>query len=128
MVTATVFWFWLTLKTRLWLLPLMASRPAPGPSMSRLLLIASSPLVSVIVWPLRLGAKTIVSPLLASLIVSRRDPAPLSRFVQDRQGAGDGAIFQQLQMSREGAPAGDCGWMSPGVVPTAVAAGTALLR
>src|SRR5262245_22559505 len=78
MVTATGFWFWLTLKTRLALLPLMASKLAPGPSMSRLLLIASSSLVSVIVWPLRLGAKTMLSPLLARPIASRREPAPLS--------------------------------------------------
>src|SRR5262249_51969903 len=45
MVTATGFWFWLTSKTRLAWLPLMASMPAPGPSMSRLWVIASSPLV-----------------------------------------------------------------------------------
>ena len=63
-------------KTRFALLPLMASKLAPGPSMSRLLLNASSPLVSVMVWPSRVGAKTIVSPLPAALIAARREPAP----------------------------------------------------
>jgi len=48
-------------KTRLASLPLMVSWLAPGPSMSRLLVIASSPLVRVIVWPFRLGSKTMVS-------------------------------------------------------------------
>jgi hypothetical protein len=66
-------------KTRLISLPLMASRLAPGPSMSRLLVIASWSLVRVMVWPARLEAKTIVSPLLAAAMVSRRDPPPLSR-------------------------------------------------
>src|SRR5262245_56209712 len=66
-------------KTRLASLPLTAKRLAPGPSMSRFLLIASSPLVSVIVWPLRLGAKRMVSPLRALVIAARSDPWPLSR-------------------------------------------------
>src|SRR5262245_36927819 len=61
-------------KIRLEPLPLMASRPAPGPWMLRPFLIVSWPLVSVIVWPVRLEAKTMVSPLLAWAMVSRRDP------------------------------------------------------
>ncbi len=60
-------------------LPLTASLSAPGPSMSRLFLISSWSLISVMVWPLRLEAKTMVSPSLALLIVSRSEPAPLSR-------------------------------------------------
>src|SRR5713101_8417357 len=47
--------------------------------MSRLWLMTSSPLVRLIVWPARLGLKTIVSPGLATAISARSDPAPLSR-------------------------------------------------
>ena len=65
-------------KTRLVSLPLMVRLAAPGPSMSRLFLIASSSLVRAMVWPLRPGAKAIVSPSWAWPIASRREPAPLS--------------------------------------------------
>src|SRR6516162_6879676 len=47
--------------------------------MVRLLLISSWPLVSVMVWPVRLGAKTIVSLFLAAAISARSEPVPLSR-------------------------------------------------
>src|SRR5947209_11004237 len=69
----------LMLNTRFLSLPLMARRLAPGPSMSRLLSIVSWSLVSTMVWPARPGAKTIRSPLLALVIRSRSEPAPLSR-------------------------------------------------
>src|SRR5262245_11473351 len=61
-------------KTRLVLLPLMVRRLAPGPSISRLLVIANSPLVSAMVWPARLGAKLMVSPLWARAISPRSEP------------------------------------------------------
>src|SRR5262245_37577296 len=46
--------------------------------MVRFFLMSSSPLVSVIVWPSRLGSKTMVSPLLTALISARSEPEPLS--------------------------------------------------
>jgi hypothetical protein len=56
----------------------MASWLAPGPWMVSFLLRSSSPLVSVMVSPFRLGAKTMVSPLLAAAISARSEPVPLS--------------------------------------------------
>src|SRR5262245_17818177 len=56
----------------------MVSWLAPGPWIVRFLVMASSPLVSVIVWPTRLGEKTMVSPLWAAAISARRVPAPVS--------------------------------------------------
>src|SRR5216683_979742 len=50
-----------------------------GPTMVRFFLMSSSPLVSVMVWPTRLGAKTMVSPLWAAAMSARSEPAPLSR-------------------------------------------------
>src|SRR5262249_32055487 len=61
-------------KTRLAALPLMLSLSAPGPSMSRFLVMASSPVASVMVCPLRLGSKAIVSPELALASTARRVP------------------------------------------------------
>jgi hypothetical protein len=61
-------------KTRLWWLPLTASWSAPGPSMSRFLVMASS-LVSVMVWPRRLSSKTIWSPSWAAAMAARREPS-----------------------------------------------------
>src|SRR5262249_56731501 len=66
-------------KTRLAPLPLTASLFAPSPSMSRFVVIANCPLVRVIVCPLRLLAKLIVSPLLATAMAARSEPGPLSR-------------------------------------------------
>ena len=63
-------------KTRLAWLPLTVSCFAPGPSMSRLLVMASSPPVSVMVWPRRLGEKLMVSPLWAAAISPRSEPSP----------------------------------------------------
>src|SRR6266481_890408 len=68
-----------TSNTREALLPLTVSWPAPGPAMVTLWLMSSSPLVSVMVWPARLGAKTMVSLLWAAAISARSEPAPLSR-------------------------------------------------
>src|SRR5262249_169654 len=62
-------------------LPLMAKRLAPGPEMVRPFLMSSSPLVSVMVWPFRLGSKLMVSPLCADAIAARSDPGPLSLVV-----------------------------------------------
>jgi hypothetical protein len=66
------------LNTRLWLLPLIVSWSAPSPTMSRLALIANSPLVKVMVWPTRLASKTIMSPSPAPRMASRSEPEPLS--------------------------------------------------
>src|SRR5260370_24477313 len=68
-----------TSNTREALLPLTVSWPAPGPAMVRFFLMSSSPLVSVMVWKSRLGAKTMVSPLWAAAMSARSEPAPLSR-------------------------------------------------
>src|SRR5512135_3235285 len=61
---------------------LMVSRSSPRPTMTRLLVMASSPLISVIVRPASLGAKVIVlvgSPLvLAVTIAARSELGPLS--------------------------------------------------
>src|SRR5713101_7513161 len=70
-----------TSNTREALLPLTVSWPAPGPAMVTLCLMSSSPLVSVMVWPSRLGAKTMVSLLWAAAISARREPSPLSRLL-----------------------------------------------
>ena len=51
-------------KIRALLLPEIDNRFAPGPSIVIAPVIASSPWVSVIVWPLRLGAK-VTSTMLA---------------------------------------------------------------
>src|SRR5215469_15123656 len=56
----------------------MASSSAPGPSILRLVLRASGPLVNVIAWYVRLGSKTIVSPLCAAAMAARNEPSPLS--------------------------------------------------
>ena len=64
----------LTWKARRAWSPLTVSRAAPGPSMSRLLVMGSSPLVSVMVLSRIDGAKMIVSPLRAAVIAARRDP------------------------------------------------------
>jgi hypothetical protein len=58
--------------------PLIASWLAPGPSIVRLLLRSSSPLLSVIVCPFRLEAKLMVSPGLAAAISARSVPGSLS--------------------------------------------------
>src|SRR5262245_31615865 len=63
-------------KTRLAWLPLTVSWFAPGPSMSRFLVMANSPPISVMVWPARLGAKSMVSPLWAAAISPRSEPSP----------------------------------------------------
>ena len=107
MVTTTGFSFWLTSKTRLVLLPLMASRPGPGPLMSRLLLIASSSLVRVIFWPLRAGAKTIVSPPLAALIAARREPDPFSRLLVTVKVLGTARSSRPSSRGRNRAHAGN---------------------
>src|SRR5262245_11944910 len=91
-------WLFVMSKTRLEPLPLMASRPAPGPWMARLFLIVSWPLVSVIVWPLTPGSKTIVSPLLAWAMVSRSDPAPLSRLFRTVR------VLRTVRSSRTSSP------------------------
>src|SRR5438270_5834729 len=67
-----------TSNTREALLPLTVNWPAPGPAMVRFCLMSSSPLVSVMVWPTKLGAKTMVSPLWAAAMSARSEPAPLS--------------------------------------------------
>src|SRR5437899_5739125 len=68
-----------TSNTREALLPLTVNLPAPGPAMVTLWLMNSSPLVSVMVLPSRLGAKTMVSLLWAAVMSARSEPAPLSR-------------------------------------------------
>src|SRR5437899_717347 len=68
-----------TSNTREALLPLTVSWPAPGPAMVTLWLMSTSPLVSVMVWPFSLEAKTMVSLLWAAAISARSEPAPLSR-------------------------------------------------
>src|SRR5262249_57011435 len=65
-------------KTRLALLPLTCTGLAAGLSMSRLLLMASSPLVSVMVWPWTRPSKRILSPLAAAAMVALSDRAPLA--------------------------------------------------
>ena len=64
----------LTSKTRLAELPLMVNWLAPGPSMSRFLVISSAPLFSAIVWPTSLWSKTMVDPGLAAPISVRSVP------------------------------------------------------
>ena len=54
-------------NTREALFPLMVMLPT-GPTIVRFLEIRSSPVVSVMVWPLRAGLKEIVSPGAASAI------------------------------------------------------------
>src|SRR5262245_38033014 len=68
----------LTAKTRLALLPLTVSRSWPRPSMVTLVVTASWPLVSLIVRPLRLLSKRIVSPLPAAPRSARSESGPLS--------------------------------------------------
>src|SRR6516225_3216842 len=74
----TAGWLALTSNTPNWLLPLTVSWSAAGPWMVTPVVMDSSPLVSVMVWPTRLGAKTMVSPLLAAAMSARSEPAPLS--------------------------------------------------
>src|SRR6516162_5238821 len=74
----------LSSNTREVLLPLIVNSAAPGPVMVRLFLISSSPLVSLIVWvvwPEGGGGRTksMVSPLLATVISARKEPAPRSK-------------------------------------------------
>src|SRR5262249_46857733 len=57
---------------------LIVSWPAPGPLIVMFFLMDSSPLVSVMVWPSRLGVKTMVSPSWALLMTFRSEPEPLS--------------------------------------------------
>ena len=64
-----------TAKTPLALSPLMVSSSRPRPSMSMLLVTASWPEVSVIVWPLSEEAKVIMSPLTAAANVPSWAPA-----------------------------------------------------
>src|SRR5882672_737361 len=54
--------------------------------MVRLLLIGSSPLVNVIVWPISTGLNVIVLPAQAVVIVDRKDPEPLSLLFNTRVG------------------------------------------
>ena len=63
------------LNTRLARFPLMARAVAPGPTMLRSLLIASSPLVNVIV-PMFVSSNAV--PGAALEMACRREPAPLS--------------------------------------------------
>src|SRR5438552_1846317 len=70
---------WLAVLLDKALLPLTVSWPAPGPAMVTLWLMSTSPLVSVMVWPFSLEAKTMVSLLWAAAISARSEPAPLSR-------------------------------------------------
>src|ERR1700686_355871 len=65
------------LKTRLLLLPLIVKTFAPGPVIVRFLSISNSPVVSVMV-PTTLGAKVIVLPGQALLMMARKEPAPVS--------------------------------------------------
>jgi hypothetical protein len=58
--------------------PLTVSWAAPGPLTVGDVLMDSSPLVSVMVWPSRLGSKTMVSLFLAAAISARSEPEPLS--------------------------------------------------
>ena len=58
--------------------PLTVSLLAPRPSTVRFTPIVSGPEVSVIVSPLRLLAKLIVSPLAAVVMAARSEPGPLS--------------------------------------------------
>src|SRR5678815_3270368 len=57
---------------------LIVSSSGPGPSTMILLLITSSPVVSVIVWPLSAGVNPITSPSCASASAWRNEPGPLS--------------------------------------------------
>ena len=50
---------------------------APGPTICRLVVIASSPVFSVMLWTE--GAKTIRPPLAALAIAARSDPVPASK-------------------------------------------------
>ena len=63
-------------KTRLVSLPLTVRFAAPSPSISRLLLMASSPLVSVIVWPARERRTRCCPRYERQATVARSDPAP----------------------------------------------------
>ena len=65
-----------TLKIRDALLPSMVKLFAPKPKILRLLSIANSPKVKVIVPPLRLESKLIVPFELAIAIASRKDKSP----------------------------------------------------
>jgi hypothetical protein len=56
----------------------MASRSEPRPSIVRLPLSVSGPLVKLMVSCPRLWSKTIVSPVCAAASVARKEPAPLS--------------------------------------------------
>ena len=79
----TVAWLPMS-KTRLALLPLTVSWPAPGPVMVRSWLMTSWPLLSVMVWPERPAAKSMVSPAAAAAISPRSEPSlatPVSRLL-----------------------------------------------
>src|SRR5262249_5882678 len=68
----------LTVKTRLAPLPLTVNLLAPRPSMVTLVVTLSGPVISLIVAPLRLLSKRIVSPLPAEPRAARSEPGPLS--------------------------------------------------
>jgi len=68
----------LTAKTLLALLPLTVRLSWPSPAMVTLLVTFSWPLVRLMVWPLRLLSKRIVSPSAAAPRTARSEPGPLS--------------------------------------------------
>src|SRR5260370_6144206 len=88
-----------TSNTREAWLPLTVSWLAPGPVMVTLWLMSSSPLVNVMVWPSRLGAKTMVSLLWAAAMSARSEPAPLSRLFRTVSVLGS---QRSSRLSRQG--------------------------
>jgi hypothetical protein len=67
----------ITLNTRLLRFPLIDKFVGPGPTMVRLWLMASSPLVNTII-PVALGLKTMVSPEPELMMAWRKEPDRLS--------------------------------------------------
>lgn len=89
-----------TSKTRLEPPPLIVSSSAPGPSISRLVLIASSPLVKTIVLPSSLLAKLIVSPLAAVAMAAQRARTAVV-IVCNRERGEEGAVFHEIEIGPE---------------------------
>ena len=87
----------LTSKTRLAPLPLTVKLWGPNPSMSRFLFTTSSPLVNVMVLPVSLWEKTIVSPLRRRRDLGPQRSGPAVRVVHDGQRAHDDSSFEGLE-------------------------------
>src|ERR1017187_5354001 len=81
----------ITLNTRLLRLPLIDKFVGPGPTMVRLWLMASSPLVNTII-PVALGLKTMVSPEPELMMAWRKEPDRLSLVFMTVKVFGPGAF------------------------------------